>query len=266
MSIQKIYKSEVNSNNNMLPGDPKGLPDESFFNRAKETSVFIDSNFLSKVSGYFGKGKYLVYDLITFSQNLAEKQKLSCKKIYYVRIENHILQYMVVNNLTFNSEHPKNPMNKQEGFSDYTAPPFQSPIPSKEEERKKDGYNRFVNKLKKREVIFREERCQRLKIDGKFECRQKGVDILLAMDLMSIPLKFSEIKKIILIASDSDFIPVINNLEEQGIKAILYTYYEKQRNTNFSRSNHLIKSVYKYVLLSKDDFLNAVFNKKGETK
>ena len=42
--------------------------------------------------------------------------------------------------------------------------------------------------------------------------------------------------------------------KENGIKTILHTYYDKKRNTNFSRSNDLIKSVHKYVLLSKKNF------------
>ena len=206
----------MGDNVNMLPGDPKGSPDESFY---LETLVFIDANFLSKLSNYFGKGKYLIYDLVEFSEELFKKQRLLYKQIFY-----------------------------------YTAPPFQSEKATKEEEKRKDGYDRFVDKLRKKDVIVREGRCQRLKINGKLEYRQKGVDILMAMDLMGVMLNFLKIKKIILIASDSDFVPVIQNLKEDGIKTILYTYYEKKRNTNFSRSNYLIKSVYKYVLLSKEDF------------
>ena len=200
----------------MLPGDPLGLPDESF---CFYTLIFIDANFLSKLSNHFGNGKYFKYDLIGFSKNLCEKEKLVCKGIYY-----------------------------------FTAPPFQSKNPTKEEENKRESYDRFINKLREREVIVREGRCQRLKINDKFIYKQKGVDILITIDLMSVPLKFQAIKKIILIASDSDFVPVIKNLKEDGIKTILYTYYEKIRDTNFSRSNNLIKSVYKYVLLKKEDF------------
>jgi uncharacterized LabA/DUF88 family protein len=222
-SYQKAYKSQRSSNVNMLPGDPKGSPDESFYS---ETLVFIDANFLSKLSNYFGKGKYLIYDLIEFSEGLCEKQRLLCKQIFY-----------------------------------YTAPPFQSEKTTEEEKKRKDGYDRFVEKLRKKEVIVREGRCQRLKINGKFEYRQKGVDILMAMDLMGILLKFPKIKKIILIASDSDFVPVIESLKEDGIKTVLHTYYEKKRDTNFSRSNHLIKSVYKYVLLSKEYFDKAPLKK-----
>ena len=230
MEKEKIYKSVNVDNNNIYPGNPQGLPDESFF---QDTLVFIDANFLSKLSNHFGKGRYLVYDLIKFSENLSRKQKFNCKKIFY-----------------------------------YTAPPFQSSVPTSEEEKKKDGYDKFLDKLRKRGVIVREGRCQRLKSDENFVFKQKAVDILLAMDLMSVPLRYPEVKKIILISSDSDFVPIVENLEENGIKIILYTYYEKIRDTAFSVSNHLIKSVHKYVLLSKEDFDNAPLRKevKNEKK
>jgi len=227
---QKLYKQKDINGINILPGDLQRSPDESY---SKETLIFIDANFLSKLSKHFGKGKYLIYDLFKFSCNLAKKQKLNCKQIFY-----------------------------------YTAPPFQSGKPTQKEERKKDGYDRFVSKLQKKGVIVREGRCQRLKLDGEFVFKQKAVDILMAMDLMRVPLKFPKVKRIILIASDSDFVPVIKSLEEEEVKAILYTYYEKNRYMNFSRSNYLIKSVYKYVLLEQEDFNKAPLKKiqKGERK
>lgn len=191
-----------------------------------ETLVFIDAGFLSKLSKQFGKGKYLIYDLVNFSQGLANKQMLSCKKLFY-----------------------------------YLAPPFQSEPLTKKEEIKKEGYDKFVKKLRKKGVVVQEGRCQRLKIEGKFEYKQKAVDVFLAMDLTNIPLKFPNVRKIILISSDSDFVPVIKNLEENNVKTILYTYYKKKRNTNFSRSNYLIKSVYKYVLLTKKDFEDCPLKK-----
>jgi uncharacterized LabA/DUF88 family protein len=212
---RKDYKDPYINNNNMLPGDPKGSPDE-FFN---QTLVFIDSGFLSKVSNHLGKGKSINYDIITFSNRLAEKQKLSCKKIFY-----------------------------------YTAPPYQGAAPTENEVKRRYGYDKFIDKLRKREAIVREGRCQRLKIGGKYIYKQKGVDILLAMDLMSVTSDFPKVRHIILIASDSDFVPIVEKLKEQNVKTILYTYYERKRNTNFSRSNHLIKSAHKYSFLSKNDF------------
>ena len=52
------------------------------------------------------------------------------------------------------------------------------------------------------------------------------------------------------------FFSVVKGLYENGVKTILYTYYGGERNTSFSVSNHLVKSVYKYVLLTKRDLLN----------
>ena len=223
----KIYIVKNNINTNMNPGDPQGSPDESFF--SSDTIVFIDEAFLSKLSKNFGHGRYLKFDRISFAKNISKKQNLKCNYIFL-----------------------------------YTAPPFQDTIPSKEEEKKKEGYDRFVNKLREEGVLVREGRCQRLKIDGKFEYYQKEVDVLLAMDLTNVLTKFPKIKKIILISSDSDFVPVIRNLSENNVQTILYTYYEKGRKATFSTSNELIKSVDKYILLRKEDFDKAKFNKSLE--
>ncbi|HIG94919.1 MAG: hypothetical protein QT05_C0051G0002 [archaeon GW2011_AR13] len=215
---EKIYKDKKVNNNNMLPGNLLRLPDESL----NSTLVFADAGFLSKLSGYFGNGKYLIYDLRKFLESFCKRQKLICKEIFY-----------------------------------YTAPPFQKSIPTGLEEKKKEGYDKFIKKLKEQKIIVREGRCQKLKTDGKIIYYQKAVDVFLAMDLTNVLIDFPNVKRVILISSDSDFVPVIKNLEKKGVKTILYTYYEKKRNTNFSRSNDLIKSVYKYVLINKDDFKNC---------
>lgn len=191
------------------------------------TLVFIDEGFLNKLSKHFGDGNYIRFNKVNFVKNLTNRQKLICKKIFY-----------------------------------YTTPPFQSEPPTKEEELRKEGYDKFIKKLKEEGIIIREGRCQRLKLDGKFVFKQKSVDVLLSIDLIKVPLEYKDIQKVILITSDSDFIPAIDELKNYGVKVILYTYYEKIRNTNFSRSNDLIKSVYKYVLLSKQDFLNSPLLKK----
>jgi len=218
----KFYKHKISNNINMLPGDRNGSPDESFFN---ETIVFIDEAFLSKLSKYFGMGKYLKFDRVLFSENMAKKEKSLLRNIFL-----------------------------------YIAPPFQCSNSSGDEKLRKDGHDRLVKKLREKGVTVREGRCQRLKIDGNFKYSQKAVDILLAIDLVLTPLRYPKIKKVILIACDSDFVPVVQSLEDFGVKTVLWTYYEKKRDTNFSRSNDLIKSVYKYVLLSKEDFLNAPLN------
>lgn len=196
----------------------------------EKTLVFLDAGFLSQLSKFFGKGKFISYDLIDFAKRIAENQNLSCRHIFY-----------------------------------YTAPPFQCEKPSREESERYRRYEKFKNKLNGNNLItIREGRCQRLKLDGDFIYKQKAVDSLIVMDLLSVPLDYPEIKKIILIASDSDFVPVINKLKKFGIKTILYTYFNKNnRKSRFSTSNELIKSVSKYILLKKADFEKAELKKGG---
>lgn len=219
MVKENIYKLKNVKNVNIRPGDLKRSPDDCL----SETVVFIDAGFLSKLSEYFGGGKHLKYDIIQFCKNISEKQKLICKQIYY-----------------------------------YTSPPFQSNMPSKEESERYKRYENFRNALCKENIIsVREGRCQRLKCDERFVFGQKGVDALIIIDLISIPLEHKNINKIILIANDSDFVPVINKLTQLKISVILYTYYSKKRQSSFSRSNELLQSVSRYAELSKEDFLNA---------
>ena len=188
-----------------------------------ETLVYLDAGFLSKLSRYFGKGKYLECDIISLLKNLAKKQNLYCKHIFY-----------------------------------YIAPPFQSEPPSQEEIKRRERYDKFIKKLSlNKYIIIREGRCQRLKIDGGFIYRQKAVDSLMIMDLMRLPIDYHKIRNIILIASDSDFVPIIKYLRKLNIEIILYTHYSKRRESNLSRSNELLKVVNRYVELTKKDFDNA---------
>ncbi len=194
-----------------------------FFLKMEETLVFIDEGFLSKVSKYLGKGLYIKFDKIKLAKNLAKKSGLFCDKIFF-----------------------------------YTAPPFQSPKPTSSESAMYRKYKKFILKLSKsKEILIREGRCQRLKQNNTYIYKQKGVDSLMVMDMISATYENKNISKIIMIASDSDFVPVINHLKEKRMDTLLFTYFQKKRNTNFSRSNHLLKSVSKYIQLTKQDFEDA---------
>ena len=65
---------------------------------------------------------------------------------------------------------------------------------------------------------------------------------------------YQEIRKIILIASDSDFAPVIERMKQKGIEIILYTYFDRIRNSRFSTSNHLLNMASKWVKLNESFF------------
>jgi len=74
------------------------------------------------------------------------------------------------------------------------------------------------------------------------------------IDLMRFERRFSDVKKIILIVCDSDFVPVIEQLKGEGIEIILYTYFDRKRNSPFSRYNELLKTCSRWVKLKSEDF------------
>lgn len=183
-----------------------------------EAIVFIDAGYLSFISKFFGNGKHIKFKIEKFSENLAKSKALTCKKIYY-----------------------------------YTAPPYQSPKPTEEENKRKANYDKFIEKLKTTIplVILREGRCQR---DERGIYHQKSVDTILTMDLLK-SAQNKEVKNFILLTSDTDFVPVITEIQKDyGIKLILAYFTDKRRKSAFSLSNHLWNSCKEKILIKKEHF------------
>jgi len=180
----------------------------------KSTIVFIDGGYLSFISKFFGKGKYLKYKIDVFAKNLAKSRKLECKKIYF-----------------------------------YTAPPYQDSTPTEDDAKRKASYDKFTSKLKEVGIIVREGRCQ--KIDNTYQ--QKGVDTLLTIDLARIPRQ-EGISEVIVLTSDTDFVPIIKNLFEDGVNVILAYFTDRKRKSGLSLSNHLWKACKDKIKIKKEYF------------
>lgn len=139
----------------------------------------------------------------------------------------------------------------------YMAPPFQSRVPTNNENSMKRKYDLIKKMLdKKIWATVREGRCQRIFDEkGRPSFNQKGVDSWIVADLCLFKEDFPDIKKVILLSSDSDFAPIIKMIEnKKSIEVILYTYFEDKRKSNFHRSNHLLNVVSRWVKLSEEDF------------
>ncbi len=136
------------------------------------------------------------------------------------------------------------------------APPYQSNSPNKKEDELKRGYDNLIKLLNyKKWITVREGRCQRLKINGEYIYSQKGVDSWIVADLCRISRYFPDVKKVILISSDSDFAPIVKEVKEKdNIEVILYTYFDRKRNSCFSLSNHLQDVCSKWIKLKSEDF------------
>ena len=139
----------------------------------------------------------------------------------------------------------------------YDAPPFQSRIPTELENILRKKYDNIKKMLDKKSwITFREGRCQKI-IDKNKEIifNQKGVDSWVVADLCLFQKDFSNVNKVILVSSDSDFAPIINLIKEKNkIEVILYTYFENDRKSKFNRSNHLLNVLSKWVKLKSGDF------------
>ena len=189
----------------------------------ENTAVFIDGEYLSKIVKHFFDNKPPAYDIRKFAFTLARKQDLWCGDIFY-----------------------------------YTAPPYQAPTPTEGQMKRRANYDRFVSILKgMHNFHVREGRCQKLD-DGY---HQKGVDTLLTMDLMTTAL-LGEIKTIILLACDTDFVPVLNRIREDSkVTVILYYYSDFVRRSKFSMSNHMLTACDKHILMENSYFGEEVLFK-----
>lgn len=118
----------------------------------------------------------------------------------------------------------------------YHCPPYQGRYPSEEEKKRKRGYDSWIYALKQlKQMQIREGRLRKtFDEQGKQDFIQKGVDVLLAIDMLKLALK-GAIQKIILISSDSDFVPVVRALRDEGMSVILY-YYKNEMDNNIIQS------------------------------
>ena len=183
--------------------------------------IFIDNAYLIRLKNYFFKRKFK-YNLNEFILKTAKENNLFVQTIFI-----------------------------------YDAPPFQTENPSKEENRKKENYDKFSSIFKKQGIILREGRTQRLRIGDKFIYKQKGVDMLLGIDAVSVKNDFPNIQGIVLLTGDSDFVPLVEKLKKLKMPVFLWTYFDRIRKSPFSKSNFLIQSVGDYYKLTKEDFLDV---------
>jgi len=62
------------------------------------------------------------------------------------------------------------------------------------------------------------------------------------------------VRTVILLACDTDFVPVLNRIREEGINVILYYFSDFDRKSKFFMSNHILTACDKKLLLKKGDF------------
>lgn len=114
------------------------------------------------------------------------------------------------------------------------------------EENKEIYYNhlRFLDKLKKDKIIVRTRKLKYIKnLKIKIE---KGVDVLIASDMIRKSLVEKECQVCILISGDSDFVPVMEIIKKIGCEVIVCSSLQ-------GFSNELRQGKFRYFVLKKED-------------
>jgi uncharacterized LabA/DUF88 family protein len=162
--------------------------------------IFIDGGYLSKLTKHIftnSNGSPKKIDFNKLSLNLSSKCNGELLRTYY-----------------------------------YDCPAFVSPRPNtveKDRQRRTDSFLYNLRRLDKFDV--RLGKLNRyFKSDGTPDFEQKGVDVLLAIDVLRLALK-NKIDKAIFITGDSDFVPVIQAIKDEGVGTILF-YHESAVHRN----------------------------------
>jgi len=108
----------------------------------------------------------------------------------------------------------------------YDCPPYQSPVPTDSEKKRKSDSDRFftaLDRLPRFEIRY--GRLRKTNSNPPFE--QKGVDVLLSVDLVRLSSS-NKIDKAILVSGDSDFVPAVRVAKDEGV--IVELFYSKGQN------------------------------------
>jgi len=81
--------------------------------------------------------------------------------------------------------------------------------------------------------------------------------MLLGIDMVTIQKDYPDLNGVVLLSGDSDFVPVVLRVRFLGMNVILWTYFERNRESPFSRSNYLVESVDKFIKIERQDFLEV---------
>jgi len=145
--------------------------------------VFLDGGYIDKIKDYYiGREKL---DYIKLSEQLCSPECMRWRTYYY------------------------------------HCPPYQDDPPTQEQRERKAGYDRYADRLGRLDrFILREGRLRLVKREP-YEVEQKGVDVLLACDLVRLSATH-QIHRAIIVGGDADFVPAVKIAKDEGVLCVLY--------------------------------------------
>ena len=107
----------------------------------------------------------------------------------------------------------------------------------------------FLEGLRKQNIIVKERKLKKIKkLNIKIE---KGIDVLIASDMIRKTLVEKECKVCILISGDADFIPSMQIIKDAGYEVIVCS-------PKYGFSNELRQGKFRYLVLSEKDKNNCL--------
>ena len=102
----------------------------------------------------------------------------------------------------------------------------------------------FLDKLRKQGIIVKERKLKKIKeLNVKIE---KGIDVMIASEMIRKTLVEKKCSVCILIPGDADFIPVMQIIKDAAYEAIVCC-------PKYGFSNELRQGKFRYLVLKKED-------------
>lgn len=106
---------------------------------------------------------------------------------------------------------------------------------------------KFLEKLKKFNIIVKTRKLKKIKkLNIKFE---KGIDVMIASDMIRKILVEKKCKVCILISGDADFVPAMQIIKDAGYEAISCS-------PKYGFSNELRQGKFRYLILTNKDLID----------
>lgn len=113
----------------------------------------------------------------------------------------------------------------------------------------------FLAGLKKKGIIVNTNKLKKIIINGKVIRVEKGVDIMIASDMIRKSVVEGECDSCILISGDSDFVPVIRTIKKSGKEVLTASVLR-------GYARELLQGEFRFWILKKNDIEKCLGNYK----
>ena len=121
----------------------------------------------------------------------------------------------------------------------YNCMPYQGSPPSKEEQERYKKAMGFREALERTPCFeYRLGTIQRIPTESGYQFRQKGVDMMMGIDMVTMSYK-RVVDSVVLVTGDSDFVYAIQSVKDAGVKTTLCYSGSQRPNTSLLKTSDM---------------------------